>query len=80
MTFDYTLLHQDYQPRHIEDFKASEIDPELIDLNIRSVDLSWSSKYRGGEEIENEDIFLILESLNWTVTRLANGRINRPLA
>jgi putative DNA primase/helicase len=73
---DYLSLEQDFQPQHIEDFKASAIDPELIDLNIRSVDLSWSSKYRGGEEIENEDILLILESLNWTVTRLANGRIN----
>jgi putative DNA primase/helicase len=76
MTFDYTLLHPDYQPQHIKDFRDSAIDPELIDLNVGSVDLSWSSKYRGGEEIENEDILLILESLNWTVTRLANGRIN----
>jgi Domain of unknown function (DUF3854)/D5 N terminal like len=76
MTFDYTLLHQDYLPQHLEEFQASAIDPELIDLNIRSVDLSWSTKYRGGEEIENEDILFILESLNWSVTRLHNGRVN----
>jgi putative DNA primase/helicase len=76
MTFDYTLLHPDFQPQHLEEFKASAIDPKLINLNIRSVDLSWSTKYRGGEEIENEDILLILESLNWSVTRLHNGRVN----
>ncbi len=73
---DYLSLEQDFQPQQIEEFKASAIDPELIDLNVRSVDLSWSSKYRGGEDQENEDILLILESLNWTVTRLHNGRVN----
>jgi hypothetical protein len=31
--FDYTLLHQDYQPQHIEDFKASAIDPDIAELN-----------------------------------------------
>jgi putative DNA primase/helicase len=73
---DYVLLEQKYPTQHLAEFKASAIDPELIDLNIRSVDLSWSTSYRGGEEIENEDILFILESLNWTVTRLASGRIN----
>jgi hypothetical protein len=73
---DYLSLEQDFQPQQIEEFKASAIDPKLINLNIRSVDLSWSTKYRGGEEIENEDILLILESLNWSVTRLHNGRVN----
>jgi putative DNA primase/helicase len=72
----HKLIDQDYQPHHVEEFQASAIDPELIDLNVRSVDLSWSTKYRGGEEIENEDILLILESLNWSVTRLHNGRVN----
>jgi putative DNA primase/helicase len=57
-----------------EDFKLH--DRSIIDLNVRPVDLSWSSDYRGGEEMENEDILFILESLNWTVTRLHNGRIN----
>jgi putative DNA primase/helicase len=58
----------------VEDFKLH--DPEIIALNVGSVDLSWATSYRGGEEIENEDILFILESLNWTVTRLASGRIN----
>ncbi len=60
--------------RHAKEF--AQHDPEIISLNVRSVDLSWSSKYRGGEEIENDDVLLILDRLNWTVTRLANGRIN----
>jgi putative DNA primase/helicase len=47
-----------------------------LKLNVGSLDLSWTSQYRGGEEVENEDILFVLEQLNWTVTRLANGRIN----
>ena len=50
-------------------------DPELIELNIKTVDLSWDTDYRGGEEIENEDTLFVLESLNWGIDRLANGRI-----
>jgi putative DNA primase/helicase len=57
-----------------EDFKQH--DPEIISFNVRSVDLSWSTKYQGGEEIENDDILFILDRLNWTVTRLHNGRVN----
>jgi putative DNA primase/helicase len=56
------------------DFKQH--NQEILSLNVRSVDLSWSTKYHGGEEIENEDVLFILESLNWTVTRLHNGRVN----
>jgi P4 family phage/plasmid primase-like protien len=72
----HELIEQNYQPQHLEDFKASAIDPELIDFNIRSVDLSWCLNYRGGEEIENDDIPFILEKLNWQVTRLNSGRLN----
>jgi putative DNA primase/helicase len=64
------------QSQHRAEFKASKIDPELINLNIRSVDLSWATDYRGGEESENDDIPFILENLNWTVTRLNSGRLN----
>ncbi|MCY7336276.1 MAG: phage/plasmid primase, P4 family [Chamaesiphon sp.] len=53
-----------------------EHNPNLIELNVGRVDLSWSSQYRGGEEIENEDVLFTLEKLKWEVTRLANGRIN----
>ena len=56
------------------DFKQH--NQEILSLNVRSVDLSWSTKYHGGEEIENEDVLFILESLKWTVTRLHNGRVN----
>jgi putative DNA primase/helicase len=72
----HELIAQDYQPQHLQEFKASAIDPELVALNIRSIDLTWVSKNRGGEEIENEDILFLLESLNWNISRLANGRIN----
>ncbi|WP_310484108.1 DUF3854 domain-containing protein [Chamaesiphon sp. VAR_48_metabat_403] len=57
----------------IPDF--SQHDPDLISLNVGRVDLSWTSKYRGGEEIENDDILFILDKLNWGVNRIANGRI-----
>ncbi len=40
------------------DFKQH--DREILSLNVRSVDLSWSTKYHGGEEIENEDVLFIL--------------------
>lgn len=57
-----------------EEFLAHK--PELLKLNVGSLDLSWTSQYRGGEEVENEDILFVLEQLNWSVNRLANGRIN----
>jgi putative DNA primase/helicase len=57
-----------------EEFAAH--NPELLKLNVRSLDLSWNTQYRGGEEIENEDILFVLEQLKWETTRLANGRIN----
>jgi hypothetical protein len=60
--------------RHAQEF--AQHDPEIIALNVRSIDLSWSSKYRSGEEIENDDVLFILDRLNWTVTRLHSGRIN----
>ena len=72
----HELIAQDYQPQHLEDFKASAINPELVALNIRSIDLTWVSQFQGGEEVENEDILFLLESLNWNISRLANGRIN----
>lgn len=60
--------------RHAQEF--TQHDPEIISLNVRSVDLSWAINYRGGEEIENDDIPFILDRLNWTVKRLHNERIN----
>jgi putative DNA primase/helicase len=35
---NYAALEQHYQPHHIEEFKASAIDPELILLNITNLD------------------------------------------
>jgi hypothetical protein len=70
MTTDSNLIDD----RHVQDF--AQHDPEIISLNVRSIDLSWSSNYRSGEEIENDDILFILDRLNWNVTRLHNGRIN----
>jgi putative DNA primase/helicase len=70
--------HLSVLPQHLEEFQASAIDPELIDLNIRSIDLSWVSQSQGGEEVENDDILFTLSSLKWEVTRLSNGRINNP--
>jgi putative DNA primase/helicase len=67
-------LEKTLDDRHAQEFVHH--DPEIVRLNVCSVDLSWSSKYLGGEEIENEDVLFILESLNWTVTRLHNGRVN----
>lgn len=68
----------DYQHQHLEEFTASAIDdPALIDLNIRSIDLSWVTQFNGGE-IENDSIPFILDKLNWNISRLANGRINNP--
>jgi putative DNA primase/helicase len=61
---------------HAKDFIKSAIADDIAALNFRSVDLSWSTKYLGGEEIENNDVLMILDRLNWTVTRLHNGRIN----
>jgi putative DNA primase/helicase len=58
----------------IPDF--AQHDPDLLSINVGRVDLSWTSQYRSGEEIENDDILFILDKLNWGVNRLANGRIN----
>jgi putative DNA primase/helicase len=70
MTTDFKSIVDQYA----KDF--SQHDPEIISLNVRSVDLSWAIDYRGGEEIENEDIPFILEYLKQGVNRLANGRMN----
>jgi putative DNA primase/helicase len=61
---------------HAQEFKDSAIADDVATLNFRSVDLSWSTEYHGGEEIENDDVLMILDRLNWNVTRLHNGRIN----
>ena len=71
-----TVMQSSTEIQLTEEFKQH--DPDLVQLNIDRVDLSWVVKYRGGEEIENEDILFILERLNWGVNRLANGRINNP--
>ena len=62
------------EDRDSEEFVAHDF--ELLKLNVKSLDLTWTSQYRGGEEIENDDVLFVLESLNWNVPRLANGRIN----
>ena len=75
MTYNISQhLTKTLDDRHAQEF--AQHDPEIVSLNVQSVDLSWSSKYLGGEEIENDDVLFILESLNWTVTRLHNGRVN----
>jgi hypothetical protein len=51
-------------------------NPDIININVGCVDLNSVVNYRGGEEVENEDILFILESLNWGINRLANGRIS----
>jgi putative DNA primase/helicase len=53
-----------------EDFKLH--DRSIIDLNVRTLDLSWTFDSQG----ENEDIITFLELSNWTVTRLNSGRLN----
>jgi hypothetical protein len=59
-----------YQHKHLEEFTASAIDdPALIDLNIRSIDLSWVTQFNCGE-IENDSIPFILDKLNWNISRL----------
>jgi hypothetical protein len=70
MTTDFKSIVDQYA----KDF--SQHDPEIISLNVRSVDLSWAIDYRGGEEIENEDIPFILEYLKQGVNRLVTGRMN----
>jgi putative DNA primase/helicase len=53
-----------------EDFKLH--DRSIIDLNIRTLDLSWTFDSQG----ENEDITTFLELAKWNITRLNGGRIN----
>ncbi len=59
-------LHQEF----------AQHNPDIVALNIDRVDLSWTAKYVGGDEQENDDILFILDRLNRGITRLANGRIN----
>jgi putative DNA primase/helicase len=53
-----------------EDFKLH--DRTIIDLNVRTLDLSYSFDSDG----ENEDITTFLELAKWNITRLNGGRIN----
>jgi putative DNA primase/helicase len=55
----------------------SQHDRALIDLNIRTLDLSWATDSQGGNEIENEDIPFLLESLRWDIVRQHNSQINK---
>jgi putative DNA primase/helicase len=52
-------------------------DRELINLNIRGVDLSWATDAQDGAEVENDDIPFILESLGWNIDRQHNGQIKK---
>jgi hypothetical protein len=61
---------------YLQTEEFADHDPELLKLNVCSLDLKWISEYRGGEEVENQDILFVLEQLNWSINRLANGRIN----
>ena len=67
--------------RLIDDLQHADFnhhDPDLVSLNVKYVDLNSVILPGGGGDIENEDILFILESLNWNIARLANGRINNP--
>jgi putative DNA primase/helicase len=66
MTTDFNSIDD----RHTQEF--AQHSPEIIDLNVRTVDLSWT--FDGSEE--NEDFEFIIERLNWDVTRLNGGRLN----
>ncbi len=59
--------------RHTQEFAGH--NPDIISINVEQVDLSWVVGHRGGEE-ENEDILFILESLKWEIKRQHNGRIS----
>jgi putative DNA primase/helicase len=52
-------------------------DQELINLNIREVDLSWATDAQGVAETENDNIPFILESLGWSIDRQHNGHIRK---
>jgi putative DNA primase/helicase len=56
---------------HQAEFQSSAIDKELIDLNIGTVDLSWTFD----NDLENEDIGFILDKLNWNTSRKNDGRL-----
>jgi putative DNA primase/helicase len=47
-------------------------DRTIVDLNIRTLDLSWTFDSSG----ENEDIDTFAELAKWEVTRLNSGRMN----
>jgi hypothetical protein len=66
---NYAALEQNYQPHHIEEFKASAIDPELILLNIVNLegDLAVSALLWG------------LSQTDRTNTGVARERFTRPL-
>jgi P4 family phage/plasmid primase-like protien len=66
---NYAALEQNYQPHHIEEFKASALDPELVLLNITNLegDLAVSALLWG------------LEPTNRTNTGIARERFTRPL-
>jgi putative DNA primase/helicase len=57
--------------KHSAEFENSAIDAGLVKLNIKSVDLSWTFD----NDLENEDIGFILESLNWNTSRKNDGRL-----
>jgi P4 family phage/plasmid primase-like protien len=66
---NYAALEQNYQPHHLEEFKASALDPELILLNITNLegDLAVSALLWG------------LELTDRTNTGVARERFTRPL-
>jgi P4 family phage/plasmid primase-like protien len=66
---NYAALEQNYQPHHLEEFKASALDPELILLNITNLegDLAVSALLWG------------LELTDRTNTGVAREKFTRPL-
>lgn len=59
----------EYTPAQHSEFDASAIDKELLNLNIGTIDLSWTSQNIGGMEVENEDILTTIDILGWEIDR-----------
>ena len=58
-----------FTPLQQAEFQASGIDPEVLALNIDTLDLSWVSQSQGGIEVENEDLLTAIEILGWEIDR-----------
>jgi Domain of unknown function (DUF3854) len=57
--------------KYAVEFELSAINAALLDLNIGTVDLSWTFD----NDRENQDIEIILEGLNWNTSRNNSGKL-----